>query len=134
MADGIARSFEHWVAIFERHAGVRWYPRTVLYRNESGEWRKALAEEVEYEPTRGILTWYLDGDRPGVFYLGKVVGDGKYWRKRIHELARQYGCDTIESTTYRNPETWARKYNGHIHGYIMRCSVEGFMQDEEVLL
>jgi hypothetical protein len=134
MADGIARSYEHWVAVFERHAGVRWHPRTVLYRNEAGEWRSALAEEVEYEPTRGILTYYFDASHPGIIYLGKVVGDGRYWRTRIHELARLHGCDVIESITYRNPETWKRKYNGEIHGHIIRCPVEGFMNDEEVLL
>jgi len=131
MAPAIARSFEHWVQVYERHAGVRWFPRTILYKNEAGEWRSALAEEVEYEPTKGILTWYFDASHPGVFYIGKVVGDGKHWRKRVHELAAHYGCDTIESTTYRNPETWKRKYSGEIHGYIMRSPVEGFRTEED---
>jgi len=119
--------------MFERHAKTRWVPRTVTYKDENGEWKTTGTEFVEYEPEMGIMTWWLDYTRPGVFFLGKVVGNGKHWKKRVHELANQYGCDTIESHTYRNPETWTRKYGGHIKGYIMETTVAGFCDEDYVL-
>lgn len=69
----------------------------------------------------GFSTHSIDGD---VLVIGSVYGDGEYWNKFFHGVAKDNGCKKMRFTTRRNPDAWERKFDFKCVGWVLEKEVE----------
>ena len=72
------------------------------------------------ENEHGFMSWKIDGDK---FVCMNVYGNGRYWDDYMNELAKQFNCKSIVTSTSRSYKAYERKFNFKLKGYILEKEV-----------
>lgn len=94
-----------------------------------GDWLKRYAEscadteyvtypgeQMVFHPEHGFFTFIFDAEER-VLLIPKMCGDGRYWRKTIHEMVaatRHLGTRGVYCCTKRSPGAFTRLFGGEV--------------------
>ena len=103
-------SLEEWAARYEQKTGS-------AFRYDPA------AERLEFDPDHGFMTWGID-QYHRAFVVGKVVGNGKHWRRVTDALAAEYGprygLIRIMTLVRRDPRVYLRKgYGTKVYAWLL---------------
>ena len=95
-------TFEEWVRIYEERDDSK-------YVLEPGE-------QVCWDPEHGFFTFWYDA-RNKLLCIPKMCGNGRFWRKKIFEMAQAAGkkcVDGVYCCTKRDPKVYMRVLGGKL--------------------
>lgn len=105
----IGGSYEDWVA---------YYNATVDY----DEWALDPGERLIFDPDHGIVAYGID-PRFDAIVVGRGAGDGKWIEETVTEVCKKVGMKKVILLTYRNPETFIRKFGMKVHAVFLEKEV-----------
>lgn len=89
------------------------------YLNRSGD-DCISAGTILVHPDKGFVVYNTTDD---TLILVNVYGDGKFWDSYAQVKARELGLSKITFGTRRNPDTFIRRHQYKIIGYILEKKV-----------
>jgi hypothetical protein len=88
------------------------------YLKKSGD--DYIETENLIENEHGFMSWRVHRDK---FVCMNVYGNGRYWDDYMNELAKQFNCKSIVTSTSRSYKAYERKFNFKLKGYILEKEV-----------